>query len=99
MKILTVFQNPMSLRVFDTHIGAQGMECIFELQQYLAPLLLQCGPSHVLVTIVTNRVILFLDHIHKIIPSELGLIYSRLCCGNFLPVSLPPIFHMEKSLK
>jgi hypothetical protein len=89
----------MSLRVFDTHLGAQGMEGIGELQHCLAPLLMQCGPSHVLVVIVTNRVILFLDRIHKKIPSGLDPIYSRLLCGNFLPVSFPPMFDMGESLK
>jgi hypothetical protein len=29
----------MSLGVFDTHLGAQGMEGIGEIQNYLAPLL------------------------------------------------------------
>jgi hypothetical protein len=65
----------------------------------LAPLLMQCGPSHVLVFIVANRVILFLDRIHKKIPSGLGPIYSRLLCGTFLPVSFPPMFDMGESLK
>jgi hypothetical protein len=61
--------------------------------------LTQCGPSHVLVIIVTNRVILFLDHIHKKIPSGLDPIYSRLLCGTLLPVSFPPMFDMGESLK
>jgi hypothetical protein len=75
------------------------MEGIGELQNYLAPLLLQCGPSHVLVLIVSNRIILFLYRIHKKFPSGLGPIYSRLLCGNFLPVSFPPMFDMGESLK
>jgi hypothetical protein len=89
----------MSLRVFDTQVGAQGMESICELRHFLAPLLLQCGPSNVLVVIVTNRVILFLDRIHKKISSGLGPIYSRLLHGNFLPVSFPPMFYIGESLK
>jgi hypothetical protein len=60
-----VFHNQMPLKIFDIHLGAQGMEGIGEIQHILAPLLMQRGPSHVLVVIVTNRVILFLDHIHK----------------------------------
>jgi hypothetical protein len=60
---------------------------------------MQCGPSHVLVIIVTNRVILFLDCIHKKIPSGIDPIYSRLLCGNFLPVIFPPMFDMGESLK
>ena len=89
----------MSLRVFDTHLGAQSMEIIFELRYCLAFLFLQCGPSHVLVFIVINRVILFLDHIHKKIPSGLDPIYSRLLCGTFLPVIFPPIIDMGVILK
>jgi hypothetical protein len=52
-----------------------------------------------LVIIVTNRVILFLDHIHKKIPRGLGPIYSKLLCKIFLPVCFPPMFDMEESLK
>jgi hypothetical protein len=93
------FRTKCHFRVFDTHLGAQGMEGIGELWNFLAPLLPQCGPSHVLVLIVSNRVILFLYRIHKKIPSGLGPIYSRLLCGNFLPVSFPPMFDMGESLK
>jgi hypothetical protein len=89
----------MSLRVFDTQLGAQCMEGIGELWNCLAPLLPQCGPSHVLVLIVANRVILFLYRIHKKIPSGIGPIYSRLLCGTFLPVSFPSMFDMRESFK
>jgi hypothetical protein len=41
------------------------MEGICELQHYLVPLLMQHGPSHVLVIIVSHMVILLLDCIHK----------------------------------
>jgi hypothetical protein len=87
----------MSFRVFDTQLGAQGMEGIGE--PLLAPLLPQCGPSHVLVLIVANRVILFLYRIHKKIPSGLGPIYSRLLCGTLILVSFPPMFDMRESFK
>ena len=89
----------MLLGVFDTQLGAQGMEGIGELQNHLAPLLSQCGPSHVPVLIVANRVILFLYRIHKQIPSGIGLINSRLLCGNFPPVIFPLMFDMGESLK
>ena len=89
----------MPLGVFDTYLGAQGMEGIGEIQNFLAPLLPQCGPSHVLVFIVTNRVILFLDRIHKKIPSGLDRIYSRILYGTLLPVIFPPMFDMGESLK
>jgi hypothetical protein len=89
----------MSFKVFDTQLGAQGMEGIGELRNFLAPLLPQCGPSHVLVLIVANRVILFLHRMHKRIPSELGPIYSTLFYGNLIPVSFPPMFDMRESFK
>jgi hypothetical protein len=44
--------NQMILRVFDTQVGAQGMESICELWHCLALLLPQCDPSNVLVFIV-----------------------------------------------
>jgi hypothetical protein len=94
-----VFHNQMSLGFLDTQLGAQGMEGIGELRHFLAPLLPQCVPSHVLVLIVVDRVILFLYRIHKKISSGIGPIYSRLLCGTFLLVSLPPMFDMEESLK
>jgi hypothetical protein len=60
---------------------------------------MQCGPSHVLVFIVSNRVILFLDRIQKKIPSGIGPIYSKLLYGNFLPLCFPPIFDKGEILK
>jgi hypothetical protein len=89
----------MSFEVFDTQLGAQSMEGIGELRHYLAPLLPQCGPSHVLVLIVANRVILFLYRIHKKIPSGLDPIYFRLLCVTLLPVSFPPMFDMGERFK
>jgi hypothetical protein len=75
------------------------MEGIGELQNCLAHLLPQCGPSHVLVLIVSNRVILFLYLIHKKIPIRIGPIYSRLLYGTFLPVSFLPMFDMRERFK
>jgi hypothetical protein len=89
----------MSLRFFDTHLGVQGMEGIGEIRHCLSPLLPQCGPSHVLVIIVVKRVILFLECIHKKIPSGISLIYNRLLYGNFLLISFPPMFDMGEILK
>jgi len=60
---------------------------------------LQCGLFHVLVFIVTDKVILFLDGIHTKIPSGLSPIYTRLLCGNLLPKFFPPMFDMGESLK
>jgi hypothetical protein len=89
----------MPLRIFDTQIGAQGMKGVGELRHCLALLLMQRGPSHLLVIIITNRVILLLDHIHKKISSGIDPIYSRLLCGNFLPESFPPMFDMGEIFK
>jgi hypothetical protein len=94
-----VFTNQMLFGVFDTQLGAQGMEGIDELQNYLAPLLPQCGPSHVLVLIFANKVTLFLYRIHKKISSGLDPIYSRLLRGTLLPVSFPPMFDMRERFK
>jgi hypothetical protein len=94
-----VFQNQISLGVLDIHLGAQGMEGIGEIRHFLAPLLLYCGPCHVLVLIVSDKVILFLYRIHKKIPSRLDPIYSRLLCGNLVRVSFPLMFDMGESLK
>ena len=99
MQSPAVFQNQMSLGVFDTQLSSQGMEIICEIWHFLDPLFPQCIPSHVLVAIVTNKVILFPECIHKKIPSGLDPIYSRLLCGTFLPVSFPPIIDMVESLK
>jgi hypothetical protein len=51
------------------------------------------------ILIVANRVILFLDRIHKKIPSGIGPIYSRILCGTLLPVSFPPMFDIGEILK
>jgi len=45
MQAPIVLEHYISLRVFDTHIGAQGMEDIGELWHYMVPFLSQCGPS------------------------------------------------------
>jgi hypothetical protein len=60
---------------------------------------MQCGPSHVLVIIVSHRVIFLLDHIDKNIRSGLDPKYSRILFGFFLPVSFLPMFDMGESLK
>ena len=57
------------------------------------------SPSHVLVFIVANMVILFLYHIHKKIPSGIIPIYSKLLCGTLLLVSFPRMFYMRESFK
>ena len=58
-----VFQNQMSLRVFDTQLGAQGMEDIREIGHCLVSFLPQCGPFGIQVIITSDRVVLFLNSI------------------------------------
>jgi hypothetical protein len=89
----------MSLKLFDTHLGAKGIEGICELRHCLTPLLVQCGPSHVLVVIISNKVILFLEGINKSHPSGSWPKNCRLILGMLLTVSLPPISDMGKGLK
>jgi hypothetical protein len=60
---------------------------------------MQCGPSHVLIIIVSHREIFLLEQIHKEIPSGLGHKYSRLLCGFFILVIFPPMLDMWESLK
>ena len=98
-KSFSIWMYPLPHKVFDTQLGVQGMESVCELWHCLALLLPQCGPSHVLVFIVINMVVLFLDHIHKKIPSGIEPIYSRLLCGTFLLVSFPPMFDIKDILK
>jgi hypothetical protein len=52
-----------------------------------------------LVFIVSNRVILLLDRIHKKIPSGLIPKYYRLPCGIFILVIFQPMFDMGDNLK
>jgi hypothetical protein len=99
MQIPTVFQNHILLGVFHTHLGAQGMENICELLHFLSLLFLQCGPYHVLVFIVINRIVLFYDCIHKNIPSGIDPIYSKFLYGTFLRLSFPPMFDMGENLE
>jgi hypothetical protein len=75
------------------------MESICDISHYLAPLLVHCGPSRVLVIITSNKVILFLEGIKKIHPSRSWPKNYRLILDMFLTVSLPPISNMGKGLK
>jgi hypothetical protein len=44
-------------------------------------------------------IVLFLDHIHKKIPSGLHPIYSRFLCGTLFLVIFSPMFDMGGSLE
>jgi hypothetical protein len=49
--------------IFDTHIGAQGMEDIYEIWHCLVSFLAQCGPFGIQVVITFGKVVLFLNNI------------------------------------
>jgi hypothetical protein len=89
----------VSFRVFDTHLGAQGMEYICELWHYLVPFLLQRGPFCILVIVASNMVILFLNSILERTPSGYDCKQCGFLCGLFLTVSVPPILDMGENLK
>lgn len=65
MLVEGLLEHKISLRAFDTYIGLQGMEYVREHLHYLVPLLSRCGPSHVLVIVALNSVILFLNSINE----------------------------------
>jgi hypothetical protein len=89
----------MSLRVSNTQINAQGMEGICKLWNCLVPLLIECGPFHVLVIVVSNRVIFFFDGISKRFPSGSVPNIPNSFYGFFLKVSIPSMFDMGGLLK
>jgi hypothetical protein len=68
MKIVAIFEHQMSLRVFDTQFGAQGMENISEIAYCLVHFLTQGGPSGVIVLVAFNRVVMFFNGLPKGIP-------------------------------
>jgi hypothetical protein len=65
MKTIMVFEHKMSLRVFDTQFGGQGMENIGEIWYYLVPFLTQGGPSGVLFLVSSKRVLILFNGILK----------------------------------
>jgi hypothetical protein len=64
-----VLEHQTSLGIFDSHLGAQGMEDIGELWDYLVSFLPQCRPSCIKVITTSNRVVLFLKSMPEGIPS------------------------------
>jgi hypothetical protein len=63
MQSTAILEHQMSLRIFDTQLGAQGMEDIFEIWHYLVSFLPQCGPFGIQVIVTSNGVVLFLNNI------------------------------------
>jgi hypothetical protein len=70
MQTTMILENQMSLKIFDTHLGAQGMEDICELWHCLVSFLLYSGPFCIQVIITSDRVVLFLDSIPKRLQSD-----------------------------
>jgi hypothetical protein len=60
MQSTTILEHQMSLRIFDTQLGAQGMEDICEIWHCLVSFLPQCGPFGIQVVITSDRVVFFL---------------------------------------
>jgi hypothetical protein len=63
MQSTTILEHQMSLRIFDTQLGAQGMEDICKIWHCLVYFLLHCGPFGIQVVITSDRVVLFLNSI------------------------------------
>jgi hypothetical protein len=69
MKSTMILEQQMSLWIFDTQLGAQGMEDICELWHCLVSFLPQCGPFGIQVITTSDRVVLFLNNIPEGFPS------------------------------
>jgi hypothetical protein len=95
----TVFEHQMTLRVFDTQFGAQGMENIGETWYCLVPFLTQGGPFGVLVLVASKRVVLFFNVIPEGIPCRGNPKYFRFLYDPLLKVSIPPILNMGDDLE
>jgi hypothetical protein len=89
----------MSLRVFYTQLGAQGMENIGEIWYCLVPFLRQGGPSCVLVLVDSNMVLLFFNGISEGILCRGNQKYSRFLWGPLLRVSVPPVLNTGDDLE
>jgi hypothetical protein len=63
MQSTVILEHQISLRIFNTHLGVQGMEDICEVWHSLVSFLPQCGPFGIQVVITSDRVLLFLNSI------------------------------------
>ena len=99
MQTTAIFEHHMSLRVFNTQFGAQGMENIGEIWYYLVPFLTQCDPSCVLVLVASNRVVFFFNGIMEGITCRGNNKYYRFLYGPFLRVSIPLVLNMGYGLE
>jgi hypothetical protein len=99
MQIAMVFEHQMTLRVFDTQFGAQGMENIGEIWYYLFPFLAQGGASSILVLVASKRVVLFFNGNPEGIPCGDYHKFFRFLYNPFLRVSIPPVLNMGDDLQ
>jgi hypothetical protein len=70
MQSTMILEHQMSLLIFDTQLGAQGMEDICEIWHFLVSFLPQYGPFGTLIVITSDRVVLFLNSIPEGFPSD-----------------------------
>jgi hypothetical protein len=89
----------MSLKVFDTQFGAQGMENISEIWYCLVPFLTQGGPSGVVVLVASDMVVLLFNGISERIPCRGNHKYYIFLYDPLLRVSIPPILNMGDHLE
>ena len=68
MQSTMILEHQTSLWIFDTQLGAQGMENICEILHCLVSFLPQCGPFGIQVVITSDRVVLFLNNITEGFP-------------------------------
>jgi hypothetical protein len=68
MQSAVIPNHHMSLRIFDTHLGVQGVEDICEIWHCLVSFLSQCGPFGIQVVITSDKVVLFLNIIPEGFP-------------------------------
>jgi hypothetical protein len=73
MHTVSILEHHISLRIFDTQLGAQVMEYICELGHYLVSFLPPCGRFCIHVIITSNMLVLFLNSIPE------GLLGDRDC--------------------
>jgi len=99
MQITAVFEHHMSLWVFDTHFGVQGMENICEIWYFMVPFWMHGGPSGVLVLVASNRVVLFFNGILEGTSYMWNQKYYRLLYGPLLRVSAPLVLNMGDRLE
>jgi hypothetical protein len=99
MQKIAVFENQISLRVFDTQFCVQGMENIGEIWYFMVPFLKQSSPFGVLVLIDSNRVVPLFNGVLEGIQCRGHQKYCKFLYKYFLIVSIPPVLNMGDNLE